>query len=434
MPETRRPRAAEGRRNPAGADPGLERRPVTGERGERVHDQAHDLGREHRAGALVVHGCSALAEEARVLTIQRHPPPIISPAAALRAPAGEPGRRLRRESTCARGARVPEILERLAAAAATAPRRRARRARSLPSPEPEEVARRQALTAEAVALLDGRRSPTWVASGGSRRRRARGARCARPASSEPSCGDAVALAGRRRLDALRPSGSGAAPAGSAETVDPRPGVADAVGDCDRGGRIGRARHRVAAAPPPARRASERTAARRGGARPDRALRRRRGPAQERFVTERGGRPVLALKATARSKVPGIVHDVSGSGQTLFVEPFAVVELSNRLAEAAAPSARRPSGSCASCRGSSAIGRAPSPSSSRRVVAIDLAFARGALSRRWRGARSSSPTGPARRRAPPTARSGHRGADRPRPRRVARARRSAARTPAGRQSR
>jgi DNA mismatch repair protein MutS2 len=54
--------------------------------------------------------------------------------------------------------------------------------------------------------------------------------------------------------------------------------------------------------------------------------------QEEFLTERGGRPVLAVRADARSAVPGIVHDASGSGQTLFVEPFALVEQHNRLRE------------------------------------------------------------------------------------------------------
>src|SRR5439155_18816719 len=57
--------------------------------------------------------------------------------------------------------------------------------------------------------------------------------------------------------------------------------------------------------------------------------------QEQFLAERGGRPVLAVRASARDKVPGIVHDASSSGQTVFVEPLAVVELGNRLAEAAA---------------------------------------------------------------------------------------------------
>jgi DNA mismatch repair protein MutS2 len=54
--------------------------------------------------------------------------------------------------------------------------------------------------------------------------------------------------------------------------------------------------------------------------------------QEEFLTERSGRPVLAVRADARSAVPGIVHDASGSGQTLFVEPFALVEQHNRLRE------------------------------------------------------------------------------------------------------
>ena len=56
--------------------------------------------------------------------------------------------------------------------------------------------------------------------------------------------------------------------------------------------------------------------------------------QEEFVAQRGGRPVFAVKASARRSVPGIVHDVSDSGQTLFVEPLAIVELGNRQAEAA----------------------------------------------------------------------------------------------------
>lgn len=57
--------------------------------------------------------------------------------------------------------------------------------------------------------------------------------------------------------------------------------------------------------------------------------------QESFVAQRSGRPVLAVKATARAGVPGIVHDASGSGQTLFVEPLEVVELNNQQSETAA---------------------------------------------------------------------------------------------------
>jgi len=54
--------------------------------------------------------------------------------------------------------------------------------------------------------------------------------------------------------------------------------------------------------------------------------------QETFTTERGGRPVLAVKASSRSAVPGIVHDTSASGNTLFIEPLELVEANNRLRE------------------------------------------------------------------------------------------------------
>jgi len=51
--------------------------------------------------------------------------------------------------------------------------------------------------------------------------------------------------------------------------------------------------------------------------------------QEGLVRERNGRPVLAVKAEHRGRLPGLVHDVSESGATLFVEPLAVVPLTNR---------------------------------------------------------------------------------------------------------
>jgi DNA mismatch repair protein MutS2 len=47
---------------------------------------------------------------------------------------------------------------------------------------------------------------------------------------------------------------------------------------------------------------------------------------------RGGRPVLAVRARERRHVKGIVHDRSQSGETLFIEPAAVVESGNRLAD------------------------------------------------------------------------------------------------------
>lgn len=54
---------------------------------------------------------------------------------------------------------------------------------------------------------------------------------------------------------------------------------------------------------------------------------------DRFYTMRNDRYVLPVRADSRSSVRGIVHDASGSGTTLFVEPEAVVELNNRLKNA-----------------------------------------------------------------------------------------------------
>ena len=58
-----------------------------------------------------------------------------------------------------------------------------------------------------------------------------------------------------------------------------------------------------------------------------------GIAQENVITERDGRYVIPIKAELRRNLPSVVHDVSASGATLFVEPLAVVELGNRLREA-----------------------------------------------------------------------------------------------------
>ncbi len=54
--------------------------------------------------------------------------------------------------------------------------------------------------------------------------------------------------------------------------------------------------------------------------------------QEPIITQREGRYVIPLKADFKGRIRGIVHDVSASGATVFVEPLAVVELNNRWRE------------------------------------------------------------------------------------------------------
>ena len=107
--------------------------------------------------------------------------------------------------------------------------------------------------------------------------------------------------------------------------------------------------------------------------------------QEEFITLRGGRPVLAVKASARRSVQGIVHDASDSGQTLFVEPFDVVELGNRQSEAL--SAERDEVERILRELSGTVGGRSEPL--RHAVEasgqIDLALALGSVSRGWKGA-------------------------------------------------
>lgn len=52
--------------------------------------------------------------------------------------------------------------------------------------------------------------------------------------------------------------------------------------------------------------------------------------QERYFTIRGDRHVLPVVASYKNHVPGIVHDASGSGQTVYIEPQALIDLGNRL--------------------------------------------------------------------------------------------------------
>jgi DNA mismatch repair protein MutS2 len=276
---------------------------------------------------------------------------------------------------------LPPILERVAGAAAT--ERGAELARELsPSPDPAEVARRQALTAEAIALLDESLEPEL---GGIRDVREQAVLAAR--------GGVLTAGALRRVaqtveGALRVRGSVESPL-LRELAIPIDPALKPLGEA-----VGRAVEEDGSdlrdnASPRLRklRAELRNGRHRVSEKLEQLVRSSgwRDHLQEEFVTQRGGRPVLAVKASSRRSVPGIVHDASDSGRTLFVEPFEVVELSNRLSEAAG--AERDEADRILRELSAAVGGQADALqvAVEATAAIDLALALGTVSRGWRGA-------------------------------------------------
>jgi len=281
---------------------------------------------------------------------------------------------------------LPAILERLAAAAATD--LGAGRARTLaPSSEPDEVRARQSLTAEADGLLDAAEEPALAGATdvGSAVERSEREGVLAPAELRAIAADVrVGIDARAKLEEQR----ALAPllAELAQPVDP--GLAPLAEEIDRCVEDDGSDLRDTASP---KLRQLRRELRNGAARLREELERVarsagvRDALQEAFLAERGGRPVLAVRASARDRVPGIVHDASSSGQTVFVEPLAVVALGNALAEAAAE-AREEAERILRELSASVAGRADAVRALVEAVAeLDLALACGVLSRSWGGA-------------------------------------------------
>lgn len=106
--------------------------------------------------------------------------------------------------------------------------------------------------------------------------------------------------------------------------------------------------------------------------------------QDYFVTTREGRPVLPVRSDARGRVKGIVHDVSSSGTTVFIEPEAVVELGNRLRLAQLDVTRELERLLREATASVAAERTAIEAAGATLEALDRALARGRLSQRLQG--------------------------------------------------
>jgi len=100
--------------------------------------------------------------------------------------------------------------------------------------------------------------------------------------------------------------------------------------------------------------------------------------QDVYLTLRGDRYVVPVRADARARVPGIVHDASATGTTLFVEPEAVVELNNRLKQAELAVERETRRVLLALSEQAAAAAGALDADLDALAALDLAFARGRL--------------------------------------------------------
>ncbi len=99
-----------------------------------------------------------------------------------------------------------------------------------------------------------------------------------------------------------------------------------------------------------------------------------------IITMRNGRYVVPVKAECRANVPGIVHDQSGTGSTLFIEPMAVVEAGNELKQWAVKEKNEIERILAAFSGQVAPDAELIADSLENLAEIDMIFARAALGR------------------------------------------------------
>ncbi|HEX3301976.1 MAG TPA: endonuclease MutS2, partial [Thermomicrobiales bacterium] len=100
--------------------------------------------------------------------------------------------------------------------------------------------------------------------------------------------------------------------------------------------------------------------------------------QDAIVTMREGRYVIPIRADARTQVAGIVHDVSASGQTLFVEPLEIVDLNNTWRESKVREAREIERILDVVTGEIGASAPLLLSSIEALAAFDVAFAKAKL--------------------------------------------------------
>ena len=103
--------------------------------------------------------------------------------------------------------------------------------------------------------------------------------------------------------------------------------------------------------------------------------------QESIITQRSGRYVVPVKSEFKNEIPGLVHDLSGSGSTFFIEPMGVVKANNELRELQAKEEKEIDRILAELSAEAASFREDITLNYDLLIRLDSIFARGKLSTR-----------------------------------------------------
>ena len=112
------------------------------------------------------------------------------------------------------------------------------------------------------------------------------------------------------------------------------------------------------------------------------LRSRNAAAGEDYVTLRNERFVIPVRAENRRSVPGVVHGASGTGQTVFVEPFETVEANNQLVQLSEEEAAEILRILSELTARLQAVRAPLMAAAETIAELDSVFARGRFAREF----------------------------------------------------